>query len=89
MYSADRNAPTVAEQPHDVARPLSLGDREDLVLREVPGERRDAGERRAPPIANQVAVNGIARRRPPICFMSVSSCRPCITEPADRNSSAL
>ena len=47
-----------------------------------------------PAMANQPTMNvppvtGIQCHRPPILFMSCSSCRPWITLPADRNSNAL
>ena len=41
------------------------------------------------PTMNVPAVIGMHLRRPPMRFMSCSSCRPWMTEPAPRNSSAL
>ena len=41
------------------------------------------------PTMNVTPVTGIFRSRPPICFMSVWSCIPCITDPAPRNIRAL
>jgi hypothetical protein len=41
------------------------------------------------PMPNIHEVIGMNRHRPPILVMSVSPSRPCITEPADRNMSAL
>src|SRR4051812_23858295 len=38
---------------------------------------------------NVLAVIGMNFRRAPIFFMSCSSCMPCMTEPAPRNSRAL
>ena len=41
------------------------------------------------PTAYTTNVRGIALRRPPILRMSCSSWQPWITDPAERNSSAL
>ena len=52
-------------------------------------ERGGIPEMASQPMRKVAVVTGMYLRRPPIFFMSCSSCMPWMTEPAARKSSAL